>query len=73
MNKHELKVQVLTERIAEIVASYEERIAEFRADATIQLTELSNENSRLSKEVEELRGGAVAVLEKETTTTSNTN
>ncbi len=38
--KDSLKVQALTQRIASLVSEYENAMADFRADATLQIGEL---------------------------------
>lgn len=53
MDKNELKIQALKERIGQLVANYEEQIADFRADATMQITGLQQENERLRNALEE--------------------
>ena len=64
MDKNQLKAQALKERISELVSNYEEVIAEFRADATIQLSELSKKNDNLQLQVESLREQLQKVVEK---------
>lgn len=53
MDRNELKIQAIKERVGQIVANYEEQIADFRADATMQITELQQENERLKNALEE--------------------
>ena len=50
MDKKDLVIQALEERIAQIVTSYERQMADFRADATIRFTGLEAEIKRLREE-----------------------
>lgn len=50
--KDNLKVQALIQRIAQVVAQYENEMAEFRADATIQLNEANKQIESLKAELE---------------------
>jgi uncharacterized small protein (DUF1192 family) len=47
-----LKVQAITQRIAEIVAQYEERNADLRAEATLTIGELNQRIQSLSSELQ---------------------
>lgn len=71
-HKDTLKVQALLERIAELTAKYEDKIADIRADFTLAVEELQNEIKRLGEENENvkseneaLKKGTEDVVEKE--------
>jgi hypothetical protein len=51
-NKTELMNNALKERIGAIVSNYEEQMASIRAEATIIIERLTQENERLTKELE---------------------
>ncbi len=53
--KDSLKVQALTQRIAQLVAQYEEQLAELRADATVQISMLTQTTQTLQKELDATR------------------
>lgn len=50
--KDSLKVQALTQRIAQIVAQYEEQNADLRAEATLTIDDLNNRIQNLSNELQ---------------------
>lgn len=52
-DKNELKIIGLVQRIGEITSKYELQIIEMRADMTLELQRLSDENNRLSALLEE--------------------
>lgn len=53
LQKETLKNQALNERIAQLVAQYENQIAEFRAESTLVIGELRNTISTLEAKVQE--------------------
>jgi hypothetical protein len=71
-HKDTLKVQALLERIAELTAKYEDKIADVRADFTLAVEEfqaeikrLGEENENVKSENEALKKGTEDVVEKE--------
>lgn len=61
--KDNLKVQALTQRIATLVAQYEEQMADYRADATITINQLSEQAKALDEELTNLRNAASEPVE----------
>lgn len=57
LSKDALKVMALKERIASIVANYEEQMADFRADSTIMINTLNERVANLEEELNSIRGG----------------
>lgn len=55
MNKEELKVVALKQKIGELVSNYEETIAEFRADATLAIANLEQQVEYLKEENAQLK------------------
>lgn len=55
-DKDALKVQALNQRIGELVASYEDGMAELRAEATYQLESMQNHIIKLQSELAEAKG-----------------
>lgn len=55
MNREELKVTALTEKIGRLVSKYEEDIADMRVDATITITNLREQVQSLTEENNRLR------------------
>lgn len=51
MDKNELMIEALTQRIAEITASYERRIADIRADFTIMHEKVKSQEGTENVEV----------------------
>lgn len=54
--KDALKVVALNQRVAEIVAEYENKIADLRAESTILLNGMNNTIVQLQAELAELKG-----------------
>lgn len=54
-DKNELKIIGLTQRIGEITSNYERRIIDLRADLTIEVNRLEQENKSLREEVERFK------------------
>lgn len=67
MNKDELKVLGLTQRIGEITSKYEEQIVDVRAEYTIMAENSQNRIGELEREIMELkeRLGELDVVETE--------
>jgi hypothetical protein len=63
-HKDTLKVLALKERIAEIVSSYEDRVADIRADFTLAVEELQGNIKKLEDENKLLRDANTGYLEK---------
>lgn len=53
-NRTKLMNDALKERIGSIVSNYEEQMAGIRAEATIMIEALTQENERLKKELEDV-------------------
>lgn len=53
-NKNELKIIGLTQRIGEITSKYELQIIDIRADMTIEVQRLKEENRLLKEEIRKL-------------------
>ncbi len=53
IDKNELKIVGLVQRIGELVSKYELQIIEIRADLTIEMQRLTEENKRLTDLLEE--------------------
>jgi predicted nucleic acid-binding Zn-ribbon protein len=65
MNKETLKFLAIKERIAQITAEYEEKIADLRADFTIAVQDMNDQQESLRKENEELRAKLNETVAKE--------
>lgn len=49
-SRESLKTQALVQRIAQLVAQYEEQLADFRAQATMEIQALQERNNALAQE-----------------------
>ena len=65
LSKDSLKVTALTQRIAAVVAQYEEELADLRAEATVQIHDLQNQIIALSASLEEKRNEVSAKAEEQ--------
>ena len=54
--KDALKVVALNQRVAEIVAEYENKVADLRAEFTLIINEMNEQTTSLQAEIEELKG-----------------
>lgn len=63
-HKDTLKVLALKERIAEITAGYEDKIADIRADFTLAVEELQGRIDSLEKENQSLKDINAGYLER---------
>lgn len=64
--KDALKVVALNQRLAEIVAEYENKIADLRAEFTIIINEMNEQTTSLQAEVAELKGENAAPSDEAT-------
>lgn len=64
-SKDSLKVQALTQRIATLVAQYEEQMADLRAEATLIIEQLSQQVADLQGEKADMMEGDGESPEKE--------
>lgn len=60
-SKDSLKAQALTQRIAQIVAQYEDQMADFRAESTIVINQAQEQINALQQEVDILKSEANVV------------
>jgi phage host-nuclease inhibitor protein Gam len=67
LNKDELKILAFKERIAELVVSYEDRIADIRADYTLSVEQMNAKIQELQNQLDEFKDAKdnVAVPEKD--------
>jgi predicted nucleic acid-binding Zn-ribbon protein len=65
MNKETLKFLAIKERIAQITAEYEEKIADLRADFTIAVQDMNDQQEALRKENAELKAKLDETLAQE--------
>jgi hypothetical protein len=68
MDKNELKVTALLERVSEITTQYENRVADLRVDITVlsqELGEAQAEVKRLSDELVQTRDNGVVTSDTE--------
>ncbi|AYB70904.1 hypothetical protein SEA_YABOI_67 [Streptomyces phage Yaboi] len=65
MNKETLKFLAIKERIAQITAEYEEKIADLRADFTIAVQEMNEEKNSLQQENAQLKAKVDELVQKE--------
>jgi uncharacterized coiled-coil protein SlyX len=56
MNKDKLKADALTERIGQLVAMYEDRIADYRAEATVTIQQLQSQIAELQERLANVQG-----------------
>lgn len=61
--KDAIKVQVLTQRVSQLVAQYEDSNADLQAQAQLLINELEAENTRLKERIAELEGTDESVAE----------
>lgn len=64
MDKNELKVQALTEKIGNVVSNYENQIADIRADITIEFQRRDQEKAELEARIVELESASESVQEE---------
>jgi hypothetical protein len=62
--RESLKIKVLTQRIATLVAQYEDQMADFRAQATLQIEDLSGQIRNLSGALEEALAKNTTVVDE---------
>lgn len=55
LDRNALKVQALTQRIAEIVAEYENKLADFRVEHTVTANDLNGRLSEASQTIDSLQ------------------
>lgn len=67
MNRDTLKFMAIKERIAEITAMYEEKIAELRADITLEMEQVQQRTDEKDREIMDLKAqlGEVNVVSSE--------
>ena len=67
MNRETLKFMAIKERIAEITAMYEEKIADLRADITLEMEQVQQRSDEKDREIMELKAqlGEVNVVSSE--------
>ncbi|QJD50812.1 hypothetical protein KNV00_gp207 [Streptomyces phage Bmoc] len=63
-HKDTLKVMALRERIAEITAGYEDKIADIRADFTLAVEDLQSQINKLEEEKKLLEDANASYLER---------
>ncbi|UMO76258.1 hypothetical protein SEA_TOMAS_69 [Streptomyces phage Tomas] len=67
MNRETLKFMAIKERIAEITAMYEDKIADLRADITLEMEKVQQRSDEKDREIMELKAqlGEVNVVSSE--------